>query len=254
MHPSPAHVSSAPAFLRVAHWVGLVVFAGLMGMLGRDLWRALADTGLRWTIAILAVAGYLIADLVSGLVHFLADNFAEADTPVIGPAFVRPFREHHRDPLLITQHGFVEANGNNVLVSLPVVVLVLWLLPIGAGTVPTLVGGFVFFFIFAIFLTNQFHKWAHMPSPPRWVERLQAAGLILSKQHHDVHHTSPFNTYYCITVGVWNPLFHQTRFFDRLERFIRRWLPGTDPRTRVAQEAEAAQRKLAASGARGVAA
>jgi hypothetical protein len=239
MQPTPHLVTSAPSYLRVAQGAGLVVFAVLMGMLGRDLWRALAAAGLRWTAPLLAVAGYVIADLVSGMVHFLADNFAEADTPVIGPAFVRPFREHHSDPLLITQHGFVEANGNNVLVSLPVVALVLWLLPIGAGTTPTLVGTFVFFFIFAIFLTNQFHKWAHMPTPPGWVARLQAAGIILSKHHHDVHHTSPFNTYYCITVGLWNPLFHKTRFFDRLERGIRRWVPGTDPRTRVMQEADA---------------
>lgn len=239
MQPSPHLVTSAPSYLRVAQGTGLVVFAVLMGFLGRDLWRAFAAAGLRWTLPILAFLGYLIADLVSGLVHFLADNFAEADTPVIGPAFVRPFREHHSDPLLITKHGFVEANGNNVLVSLPVVAAVLWWLPIGASRWTTLAGGFVFFFIFAIFLTNQFHKWAHMPAAPRWVERLQAAGIILSKRHHDVHHTSPFNTYYCITVGLWNPLFHRTRFFDRLERGIRRWVPGTDPRTRVQQEADA---------------
>jgi hypothetical protein len=250
MQSSTPLVSSAPSYLRVAQGVGLVVFAVLMGFLGRDLWRALAAAGMRWTAPLLAVAGYLIADLVSGMVHFLADNFAEADTPVIGPAFVRPFREHHRDPLLITQHGFVEANGNNVLVSLPVVAATLWYLPIGTGTLPTLAGTFVFFFIFAIFLTNQFHKWAHMPTPPRWVERLQATGLILSKHHHDVHHTSPFNTYYCITVGLWNPLFHKTRFFDRLERGIRRWVPGTDARTRVEQEADA----RATAGPRGAAA
>ena len=49
-----------------------------MGWLGRDLWRALTDAGLRWTLPVLAVAGYVLADLVSGMVHFLADNFAEA--------------------------------------------------------------------------------------------------------------------------------------------------------------------------------
>ena len=81
----------------------------------------------------------------------------------------------------------------------------------------------------AVFLINQFHKWAHMESPPVWVRRLQLWGLVLPKEHHDVHHESPYDTYYCITVGVWNPLLDRTRFFERAERLIRHAIPGTDP-------------------------
>jgi sterol desaturase/sphingolipid hydroxylase (fatty acid hydroxylase superfamily) len=60
--------------------------------------------------------------------------------------------------------------------------------------------------------------------------------LILSKEHHDVHHASPYDTYYCITVGVWNPLLDRIRFFARTERLLRRIVPGADSRLRVERE------------------
>ena len=52
-----------------------------------------------------------------------------------------------------------------------------------------LFGIFSFFLCFADFLTHQFHKWAHMDVPPAIVGWLQAWGVILSKEHHDIHIT-----------------------------------------------------------------
>ncbi len=158
------------------------------------------------------------------------------DTPVIGPNFVQPFREHHTDPKGIVRHGFVDTNGNNSLISLPFM-LVPWLVvPIGSTVAGYLFGAFSLMLCLSVFLTNQFHKWAHMDAPPAFVTQLQRTGLILSKEHHDIHHESPYDTYYCIMVGVWDPLFDRTRFFERTERLIRRVIPGTDDRPRVERE------------------
>jgi len=91
----------------------------------------------------------------------------------------------------------------------------------------------------AAFLTNQFHKWAHADDPPGWVAWLQRGGVVLSREHHDYHHSAPYDdTYYCITVGFWNPLLDRTRSFERAERLIRRVVPGTDPRLRREQDAD----------------
>lgn len=99
-----------------------------------------------------------------------------------------------------------------------------------------LFGIFSLFLCLVAFLTNQFHKWAHMDTPPDFVRWLQAWGVILSKEHHDIHHESPYDTYYCITAGVWNPILDRTRFFERVERLIRRSVPGADPRLRSERE------------------
>jgi len=40
-----------------------------------------------------------------------------------------------------------------------------------------------------------------MEDPRSLAAWLQRRGLILSKKHHDIHHASPYDTYYCITAG-----------------------------------------------------
>ena len=235
----------APPSLRRVQAVGYVLFFALMVWLAVRLVGAYPVVGTPWAALLSAVFGYLAADLASGVVHFLADNFGSPETPLLGPGFVLPFRQHHVDPLGITRHGFFAANGNNALVCLPVLIPVVLLTPVGESPFAFGAGVFTFVMLFAVFLTNQTHKWAHMaqvPAPVRWLQR---TGLILSKPHHDVHHSSPFDTHYCITAGLWNPLFERYKLFDRLERAIRRWVPGTDPRPRVQQEAEA---RVASSG------
>lgn len=227
----------APRSLRYVQTVGYLAFFGFMGALALAIVQSFDEVGSIWWILAMVVLGYLTADLLSGIVHFLADNFGSPDTPFLGQGFVLPFRQHHVDPLGITRHGFFIANGNNALVCLPILIPVVVLVPVESSAGGYHAGVFVFVMLLAVFLTNQTHKWAHMETVPRPVAWLQRAGVILAKDHHDIHHTSPFDTHYCITVGAWNRLFERHRIFDRLERVIRRWIPGTDPRTRVEQDA-----------------
>lgn len=227
----------APVALRRVQFIGYLIFFGLMGWLAVVTVRSYSDFGNPWTVILTVIAAYLLADLLSGIVHFLADNFGSPETPFVGQGFVLPFRQHHVDPLGITRHGFFIANGNNALVCLPVLIPVAVFVPVTSSATGYLAGVFTFVTLLAVFLTNQTHKWAHMdvvPVPVRW---LQQAGIILSSSHHDIHHRRPYNTHYCITVGAWNSLFERFRVFDHCERLIRRWMPGTDPAPRVEQDA-----------------
>ena len=229
----------APRALRVVQFAGYLVFFGLMGWLAISIIRGYSANGTWWVVALSVILGYLVADLLSGIVHFLADNFGSPDTPFVGQGFVLPFRQHHVDPMGITRHGFFIANGNNALVCLPVLVPVAMFVPIGSSAVGYAAGVFAFVMLLAVFLTNQTHKWAHMETVPRPIRWMQNAGLILSKSHHDIHHVRPYNTHYCITVGAWNSLFEKYRVFDHSERLIRRWVPGIENAPRVEQEVDA---------------
>lgn len=215
---------------------GISAFFAIALLVGMDIYNEMTNFGYLWLLPVLAIGAYLGADLLSGFVHFLADNFGSSETPIIGSGFIDAFREHHVDPKGITTHDFIDTNGNNSLVSLPFMLAVWFVVPIETTTWGYLFAAFSLMLCLAVFLTNQFHKWAHMEDPPAVPAWLQRRSIILSKEHHDIHHASPYDTYYCITVGFWNPLLDRTRFFERAERLIRRVVPGTDPRLRVERE------------------
>lgn len=200
----------------IVELLGIAAFATLAALIGAEVYSGAVSFGYVWLLPILAILAYLAADLASGFVHFLMDNFGDEKTPLLGPYFIKPFRDHHTDPLGITHHDFVGTNGNNSLASVPSMLLVWLFVPIGTTIWGYLSGTFFLLLCLGVFMTNQFHKWAHMDISPRWALWLQRSGLILSKEHHDVHHESPYDTYYCITVGVWNPLFDRINFFERV--------------------------------------
>ena len=171
-----------------------------------------------WLMASAFMTGFVLADFVSGVVHWLADTWGSPDLPIIGQALIRPFREHHVDEKEITRHDFIETNGNNCFISIGPAV--------GAALIPLsdAVNVFAATAIFSVTLwvlfTNQFHKWAHLEAPPRWVALLQRLNLVLPPDHHTVHHTAPYAKYYCITVGWLNEPLYRLRFFQILERIV----------------------------------
>ncbi len=167
------------------------------------------------------IGGYLAADLFSGLMHWACDRLGSEKTPIVGPSIIRAFREHHVDPLSITRHDFFEVNGSNALATLP-----LWALIVADAYGFLYLGstGTQFLASLSIFtvLTNQIHCWAHLSDPPFFARMLQVSGLIISKKMHARHHTPPFETSYCITVGIWNRMLDPIRFWDRVERRLGR--------------------------------
>src|SRR5438132_12081701 len=118
--------------------------------------RALASP---WLALCAFMTGFVGADFISGFVHWAADTWGTTEWPLVGQALIRPFREHHVDQKEITRHDFVETNGNNCFISIPVGAAAA-LLPIHGPT-----GLFVVTFVFSLILwvlcTNQFHKWSH---------------------------------------------------------------------------------------------
>ncbi len=180
-----------------------------------------------WLVLSAFLTGFIVADLVSGLVHWLADTWGSVDMPVIGKSLLRPFREHHVDEKAMTHHDYIETNGANCMISVP------WAL--GALFIPinSWAGLFavvsITSMIFWVMMTNQFHKWSHMEDAPKVVLFLQRMHLILPPAHHQIHHTAPFDKYYCITTGWLNWPLYKLGFFKGMERLVTA-LTGVIPR------------------------
>lgn len=203
---------------RVIEVLSIATFCALALL---SVWRLAPRAAQQWPILVYAfVAGWVGADFVSGFVHWLADTWGSADMAVIGPTLIRNFREHHVDPKAITRHDFVERNGANCLVSVPVLAAACFV-PVRGG-LGAFVAGSLLSLTSWVFLTNQIHMWAHRDENPWYVRWGQATRMILPVENHDVHHHAPFAKYYCITTGWLNWPLHQIGFFRGLERLVTR--------------------------------
>jgi ubiquitin-conjugating enzyme E2 variant len=159
--------------------------------------------------------GWIASDLLSGFLHWALDSLGTTRTPVIGQSFIRPFREHHIDPKAMTQHDFVETHGSSCFAALPFLVAAC-LVRLDSPASLFLQGLLIAVALGAL-ATNQCHKWAHMDvdAVPKWIRWAQRYHLILPPWQHQLHHTPPYNTHFCMSNGWLNGLFN---FYLRLWR------------------------------------
>jgi len=172
-----------------------------------------------WLVVLALLTSMVAADFFSGMVHWACDTWGTVETPVFS-AFIRSFREHHVDPMAITRHDYIEANGDTCLLTIPVLIL-LSLVKINFAHTGEL---FIFTFLagaaFWVAITNQIHKWSHTLRPPSYVQFLQDSNFILSRKVHNIHHQQPFDRYYCITTGWLNPIFNSVNYWGTMEAAI----------------------------------
>ena len=207
-------------FHRLLESAAVVVAAVLTVVVALALAPSLDGMAAGFGCVAAAAFGYAAADFVSGLLHWIFDRFFHEDTPYLGPNFVRPFREHHRDPDAIVAHDFVELNGNTCIAAIPVLAATAWALPAEAGLGAICAASFVLSLVLWTLATNQIHRWAHAPLSPSPVRALQRAGLVLAPAHHAVHHRAPFDRCYCITSGLLNPWLDRVGLFRALEAHV----------------------------------
>lgn len=164
------------------------------------------------TFAILGqlLVGWLLADFLSGLVHWLEDRVLSERMALIGRLVVAPNRQHHATPLSFLGGGVVYRNGTTwlatALVALP------WLLLAGPSVVlgAAVVGGC---------LSSQLHYWAHAPRlAPVAVQVLQEVGLLQSPKGHARHHRPPQTAAYCVITDWLNPVLDRIGLWRLLDR------------------------------------
>ena len=161
------------------------------------------------------LAGWLIADLLGGIVHWLQDRVLTEATPILGAGVIAANRRHHRDPMAFVAGSIWRRNGTTWLAA--AVGSVLWLALAGPSLVwiAATIGGS---------LGSAVHFLAHQPRLAHPIVRvLQDIGLVQSAAHHAGHHRAPSERRYCPLTGWINPVLDGLGIWDRLEAVLR-WI------------------------------
>jgi ubiquitin-conjugating enzyme E2 variant len=159
------------------------------------------------------LAGVLVADLVSGVVHWLEDAYGREDMPFIGPRVIEPNIRHHYSPLDFTKACYLKRNGPIFAIA-----AITGLIFASAGWL----NPFTITLLLVGSQANETHRWAHMPSSavPVVVRTLQKSGLLLSQRHHSKHHRPPFSERYCTVTNLVNPIADGLKLFVIIEQLI----------------------------------
>ena len=157
------------------------------------------------------LAGWLLADFLSGLFHWIEDRLLFARDTWIGRLIVLPNRLHHREPAAFLAGSFVDRNWTTWILMVPAAAL--WLFIAGPSFIllGALCGGL---------LVNEVHRLAHR-SPERgsWLRVLQEVGLVQSAAHHAGHHRTE-DRRYCILTDWLNPVLDKIGVWHGLERLL----------------------------------
>lgn len=167
------------------------------------------------TIAI--IIAVLLADFLSGAMHWLEDRYGNPAWPILGPLVIEPNIRHHTDQMAFTVGGYWERNWTTIVPALI------------AAALAYLAGCWVLALTFA-FLSqaNEVHAWAHQKCS-RPIRGLQLLGLLQSPDQHAAHHKTPFDTNYCVMTDILNPVLSRIGFWPAVEGAIAR-LTGLRPR------------------------
>ena len=169
-------------------------------------------TFLDWLLLIVAqaITGWLIADLVGGILHWMEDRVLTEQMPVLGRYVVGPNRRHHEHPMEFIGAGFVARNGTTWLAA--TAVSLVWIGLLG----PSIVWAFA---TIGGLLSSQVHWLAHQPGRGGRVVRIaQEIGLLQSVAHHAGHHRPPSDRRYCVLTGWLNPVLDGVGLWAALER------------------------------------
>lgn len=193
-----------------------------------------------------------LADLAGGIAHYSLDNYGFIDkvTAVLpGAPFIAQYVSHHDFPNLILDYDFWTTNSDGLYATSIVLTITNIIFSSSnliaklcqtylASYLPNFINiaasylhseqwnmfniallPFWMIFLFGTGLTNQFHKWSHIPNPNIFLKTLQKLNLLLSYKEHHRHHTNPAVAY-CLTTGENNTVLEKIKFWNVIDYII----------------------------------
>src|SRR5262245_24655303 len=128
-------------------------------------------------IGLRAAACVLLADFITGFIHWLEDSYGDPRWPFVGPHVIEPNLEHHARPRAMVGYRWFEttrlsiAIGSAIALALALCGALRW----EAALVLALASQ-----------ANEVHKWTHRTrrENPAWVNWLHDRRIVQTPRHH----------------------------------------------------------------------
>jgi len=164
---------------------------------------------------------WLLADFITGLIHWAEDKFLNNPSRIKFLETVRLDNDlHHDRPAAICSFSWWENINTTAPITIPLA-MVLWYL-----NAPEVIWLAAFFATFA----NLVHRWGHERQSKLnpVIKYLQRTGLFISFRHHAVHHyddngvieKKDTSKHFCPMTNWLNPALDKIRFFKFLEHVV----------------------------------
>lgn len=152
----------------------------------------------------------LIADFITGVIHWFEDTYGLPTWPILGPHVIEPNIQHHEHPGWIgTMSNLISRNYQSVVPAIAVA------------------GGLLYYGHWQVALTlsfaafgNEVHTWCHRSGNNWLITFLQESGIVQHPRQHAKHHHRPYDKYYCTLTNVVNEILEPLGFWRKLEFVI----------------------------------
>ena len=228
--------STTPFFLECSRRTAVVCWTAIVGtgalVVAFTAWlvaEAPDHLGPWWLLPLSLLAGIYCADIASGVFHWTMDTWFDEDARF--DRAVRIAREHHSHPSHILGYPFRDYVGFTAFPAMvtvgPVALALVVFAPRSAQLFHSVVVSTVV--LAGMWLASHTHALGHHWSRRPLVRRMQRAHLVVSPEHHMVHHSGGHDVRYCVFNGWANPLLDRLDVWRRAEAGVTA-LTGARPR------------------------
>lgn len=163
-----------------------------------------------WAIYLVFIV--VLADFLSGLVHWWEDAYAHPDMPFMHNVAHNNLMHHHK-PRDFLRKTWWQSSADLVVIGTLIVLVAWW---------TDMLNIWVLLFVLLAVNANQIHKWAHQnrQEKPWLVSKLQDWKILQTPREHARHHSGEKNSHYCAMTNWLNPVLERLHFWLLLETII----------------------------------
>lgn len=156
---------------------------------------------------------WLLADFITGTIHWWEDTYGNPNWPIIGKYVIAPNLEHHGNPRSMLKGSYFSRINTSMFTG-AIIVLVLWALGWHSWRM----------ILCILFATqgNEIHAMGHRSDKEngKFVMALQKIGLVQRRRTHGWHHKAPYETNFCVMTEFVNPILNRINFWRKTEWLI----------------------------------